>query len=127
MNVLGIAWAGTRTGRFEAMRTFLIDRLGLRPLLDLDDFSVFDLPNGDRVELLGETNPANEYFTTGPVVEFLVDDVDEACAELGAAGVEFLAPIGRDATGNAWANFRAPDGNIWGITDDPAHPLRTRP
>ena len=62
MNVLGIAWAGTRTDHFEAMRTFLIDRFGLQPSLDLDDFSVFDLPNGDRVEVFGETMPANEFF-----------------------------------------------------------------
>jgi hypothetical protein len=55
------------------------------------------------------------YFTTGPVVEFLVDDVFDAAKELEAAGVEILGTPGGDAE-QAWLHFRAPDGNVYGLT-----------
>jgi hypothetical protein len=49
------------------------------------------------------------------VPEFLVDDVSEARAELSAAGVELLGPGGGTAK-EGWLHFRAPDGNVYGVT-----------
>ncbi len=60
----------------------------------------------------------NRHFTTGPVVGFLVDNVNAAASELRARGVEILHEV-EDESGNAWVHFRAPDGNIYEFTQDP--------
>jgi hypothetical protein len=44
---------------------------------------------------------------------------------LRSAGVEILFESAVDDSGNAWALFRAPDGNIYEFTKDPASPDRT--
>lgn len=45
----------------------------------------------------------------------LVEDVFAAVAELEAAGVELLgSPQGTAEEG--WLHFRAPDGNVYGVT-----------
>jgi hypothetical protein len=68
------------------------------------------------VEVFGPSE--NKHFTTGPVVEFFTDDVAAATEELRAAGVPIISgPVfweGEDDV--AWVHFRAPDGNIYGIT-----------
>ena len=60
----------------------------------------------------------NEHFTTGPVVEFLTDDVAAATEELRTSGVPIVfGPVyweGEDDV--AWVHIRAPDGNIYGLT-----------
>ncbi len=43
-----------------------------------------------------------------------MDDVEEARAEMEAAGVEFLGPVQR-SEGAAWSHFRGPDGNVYEI------------
>jgi hypothetical protein len=45
--------------------------------------------------------------------------------ELRSAGVEILFESAVDDSGNAWVHFRAPDGNIYEFTQDPASPDRT--
>jgi len=60
------------------------------------------------------------------VVEFLVEDVDEARRTLESWGVEFLGPTGHADDGNSWAHFRAPDGNVYGLTGHPGHPSHLR-
>jgi catechol 2,3-dioxygenase-like lactoylglutathione lyase family enzyme len=77
------------------------------------------LPDGSKVEVFGPDNPINRHFTTGPVVGFLVDDVQAATAELRLAGVEILLEPEVDDSGNAWVQFRAPDGNIYEFTQGP--------
>ena len=57
-----------------------------------------------------------------PVAGFLVDDVDEARAELVRAGIAFIGPVARAEDGNAWSPFRAPDGHVYEITSRPDHP-----
>jgi hypothetical protein len=44
---------------------------------------------------------------------------------LRSAGVEILFESAVDDSGNAWVHFRAPDGNIYEFTQDPASPDRT--
>lgn len=60
----------------------------------------------------------NEHFATGPVVEFLVEDVAATTEELRAAGIPIVSgPVywnGEDDV--AWAHFRAPDANVYGLT-----------
>ncbi len=80
---------------------------------------MFKLSDGSKVEVFASDSPINRHFTTGPVAGFLVDNVQGAAAELRSAGVEILLESGVDASGNAWVHFRAPDGNIYGFTQDP--------
>jgi hypothetical protein len=57
---------------------------------------------------------------TGPVPEFLVDDIAAAIAELGAADVPMVGtPVVKDDEG--WVHFRAPDGNVYGLTAGPQY------
>ena len=77
------------------------------------------LPDGSTVEVFGSDSSINRHFTTGPVAGFLVDDVDAATAELRSAGVEILYESGVDDSGNAWVHVRAPDANIYELTQDP--------
>jgi catechol 2,3-dioxygenase-like lactoylglutathione lyase family enzyme len=70
------------------------------------------LPDGSKVKVTGPDSAINRHFTTGPVAGFLVDDLQDATAELRPAGVEILFESGVDDSGNARFHFRAPDGNL---------------
>ncbi len=117
--VKGIVWTGVRTARFDEMRAFVERLSGAVPVIDRPGFAVFNLPDGDRVEVFGPDGYA--HFDAGPVVGFLVDDVDASRRVLEAEGVEFLAPTDRSDDGNAWAHFRGPDGNVYELTSRPDH------
>jgi catechol 2,3-dioxygenase-like lactoylglutathione lyase family enzyme len=112
MQVTRIGWAGTRMDRYAAMVEFLTAVLGLPLVQQERDFAVLDLPSGDRFEVFGPSVPDNRYFTTGPVVGFVVEDLPAAVAELEQAGVELLGgQVGE--RGEGWRHFRAPDGNVY--------------
>ena len=66
-------------------------------------------------QLKAPSDQDHPHFSTGPVPEFLVDDLPAALAELRAAGVEIL---GEPQAGGSetWLHFRAPDGNVYGLT-----------
>lgn len=115
MEVRGITWMGTRSERFEETVGFFRERLGLRQVGEGPDMASFRLPDGDTVEVFGPGDEEHEFFTTGPVVGFLVDDVEDARRELEEAGLELLGPVGR-GQGMAWAHFRGPDGNVYELT-----------
>jgi catechol 2,3-dioxygenase-like lactoylglutathione lyase family enzyme len=119
MRIIKLAWVGTRTDNAEPTVAFFRDVLGLRLELEHEGFWMLQLPDGSKVEVFGPTSPINRHFTTGPVAGFLVDDVEAAAAELRSAGVELLLDPAADASGNAWVHFRAPDGNIYELTQDP--------
>ena len=83
MKVLKIGFVGTRTDRPEAMVDFFERTLALRPMHGGDDMRAFRLPDGSIAEVFGPSQ--NEHaLTTGPVVEFLVEDVAAATEELRA-------------------------------------------
>lgn len=116
MQVRKIAFVGTRTDRPEDMARFLERVLGLRPDHSGDDMWAFRLPDGGIAEVFGPSK--NDHFTTGPVAEFLVDDVIAATEELRSAGVEIVfGPERSDEAGLAWVHFRAPDGNLYGLIE----------
>ena len=116
MKLLKIGWVGTRTDRPEAMADFFGRILGMRPNHTGEDLWVFQLPDGSKAEVFGPSH--NDHFTTGPVVEFLVDDVAAVTDELRAAGVPIVfGPVRYDDEDDvAWMHFRAPDGYIYGFT-----------
>jgi len=53
------------------------------------------------------------------VAGFLVDNVQDAAAELRSAGAEILFDSPVDDSGNAWVHFRGLDGHIYEFTQDP--------
>jgi catechol 2,3-dioxygenase-like lactoylglutathione lyase family enzyme len=118
VDIIKLAWVGTRTNNFESTVDFFRDVLGLTPDSDLPGFRVLKLPDGSKVEIFGPDTEMNRHFTTGPVVGFLVDDIGAAASELRAQGIEILYAA-EDESGNGWVHFRAPDGNIYEFTQDP--------
>lgn len=121
MKVKGLVWLGTRTAHFSRMEAFCREALGMVPKILEPGFAVFDLPNGDRMEIFGEDSSYNP-FMTHPVAGFLVDDIKTARLELESRGIEFLGPIHDGDGGYAWTHFRAPDGFIYELTYFPGHP-----
>src|SRR3712207_4439545 len=95
--IRGLGWAGTRTERFAETTAFFRDVLGLRVALERPHQVVFSLPDGALVEVFGPGDAGHDHFSTGPVVGFVVEDVAAARAELEAAGVELLGPLGGEA------------------------------
>ncbi len=117
MRVRRIAWLGTRTDDARAMADFLQHTLGLALIQQGGHVWVFNLPEGGKVEVFGSGSESNKHFVTGPVAGFQVDDVAAAADELRAAGTPVLhGPIFADEDDAAWVHFRAPDGNIYELT-----------
>jgi len=123
MKVRRLGWLGTRTASFDATSRFFRDTLGLTISHEEHDFALFDLPGGthDHVEVFGpeaeDTDLEAEFYTTGPVVGFVVDDIDLARAELAAAGIELIGDItwAGSVAGYGWFHFRAPDGCVYAM------------
>ena len=115
MKVHGLVWAGIRTDRFEESVAFFRDVLGI-PMVEVGpDFAWSRRPNTSQFEIFGPADADHRHFTTGPVPEFLVEDLPAALDELRAAGVEILGePVIEGREG--WLHFRGPDGNVYGIT-----------
>src|SRR3712207_1688997 len=120
MRVRGVVWVGTRTGAFQETVSFFRDVLGIAFDHPSPDFAWSKLPDSSQLEIFGPTDPDHDHFTTGPVPEFLVDDVAEALAELRTAGVEIVGEPRIDGR-DGWLHFRAPDGNVYGLTRDPSY------
>jgi catechol 2,3-dioxygenase-like lactoylglutathione lyase family enzyme len=112
-----IAWLGVRTEHADVMVAFLQTTLGLS-LEQLDDGQwVFSLPDGSKVEVFSSASAHNEHFGAAPVAGFFVDDVAAAAEELREAGVEIIhGPVFADDGDAAWVHFRAPDGNLYELT-----------
>ena len=119
MHLVKLAWVGTRTTEPDATVAFFTRVLGLSVDMHVPGFWMMKLPDGSKVEVFGPETEMNRHFTAGPVAGFLVDDVHAATAELRAAGTEILQEPETDAWGNAWVHFRAPDGHIYELTQDP--------
>lgn len=122
MVVKAIRWVGVRTNRYEEMRAFALDVLGLEARSESADFLETVAANGDKFEIFGPRGPQPAVqFGTNPVVAgFLVDDIRAASTELAAAaGVELLGELEVMDDGYAWQHFRAPDGHVYELTCDP--------
>ena len=120
MRVLGIVWAGVRTDRFDETVAFFRDRLGVPLEVVGPSFAWSKMANSSQLEIFGPEDRDHTIFTTGPVVEFLVDDVFAAAEELRAAGVELLDPV-NGTPEEGWVHFRGPDGNVYGLTSSPSY------
>jgi catechol 2,3-dioxygenase-like lactoylglutathione lyase family enzyme len=124
MRVLGVVWAGTRTDAFVETFAFFRDVLGI-PLVELaPDFGFSRLPDSSQFEIFGPSDTEHRHFSTGPVPEFLVDDLAAALDELREHKVEILGEPHLEGR-HGWLQFRAPDGNVYGLTAAPTY-VRSR-
>ncbi len=113
--IKGITFAGVRTSALEPMRGFLAEALGFEVLHDSPGFMAFRAPNDDRFELFALDYPNHQHFTTGPVVGFEVNDIEEAVRKLTDRGIKFLSPICGSPGRTQWAHFEGPDGNVYEV------------
>lgn len=120
MRVLGVVWVGTRTDAFDETVDFFRDVLGVPMELIAPDFGWSRLPDSSQLEVFGPGDDEHRHFSTGPVPEFLVEDLAAALEELRAAGVEILGEPHVEGT-DGWLQFRAPDGNVYGLTAAPTY------
>ena len=116
IQVQGIGWVGTRTPYFDNAITFFQDVLKLPLTMQSPQFAEFTLAGGERLGISG-SKLAETAFMKGPMMEFIVTDVDEARSQLQSVGVQFIGDIHRNAaTGLAWTEFWGPDGYPYGLT-----------
>ncbi|HSC90873.1 MAG TPA: hypothetical protein VLB86_04380 [Gaiellaceae bacterium] len=108
MKLLGLVFAGSATDRRPELARFCEGVLGLVPApVPGVDADVFSLPDGSRFAVAGP----RELGETSRTIGFLVVDLDEAVAELQAAGVEVDEPAANELY--RYAHFRAPDGKLY--------------
>lgn len=115
MQILGLAWIGSSSTRFEEMSSFLRDGLGLPVEREQDGARVFAFPDGSAFEIFKPADEAHDFFEH-PVAGILVDDVAEARAHLEAQGIGFIGEIHQgvaDSWSPQWSHFRAPDGYLY--------------
>lgn len=114
MQIKGITFVGTRTGARSEMGTFVRDVLGLAPTtVDGMDAEMFALPDGSTFAVTSPDGPDDIERTIG----FLVEDIDEAAAELKASGVTVDEDIAESAT-QRYLHFRAPDGRLYELVEN---------
>jgi predicted enzyme related to lactoylglutathione lyase len=110
----------TEAARFETMRRFYRDTLGLSPRSDRSDFVSFDW-GGVRVSVGVHDRVRGESVAPLRVmINFQVDDIQGAHARLASAGVRFSRPPEREAWGGWVATFADPDGNTLQLMQLPA-------
>jgi predicted enzyme related to lactoylglutathione lyase len=120
MRVQGVSWVGVKTDQYAAMAAFFRDVIGLGAVAERDDFLVFRTPDGDQVEIFGPNgpNPVEQFAHDQVVAGLLVDDIDAAIADLRAAGVELIGEVNTSGS-YSWQHFRAPDGKVFDICNEP--------
>ncbi len=122
MKVKGIVWMGIQTERFDEMSAFLRALMGVPPPQEDAGFNLWSLPSGDLVELFAPGH--KQTFGPGPVVGFMVDDIDASRADVEAAGGEVVGGYGPNEDGYRSLHVRAPDGNVYELVHDPDHAKR---
>ncbi len=114
MKVVGLGWAATRTAKDTDMVAFLTEVMGMDAHEASPGLHVFCMPDGSYFEVFGPADERHDHFTTGPVIGFHVDDLDDAVSTLSAEGVELLGGQ-RYHSGHGWMHFRGPDGNVYEV------------
>jgi len=113
MKILGITFAGTSTDARPEMTAFVSDVLGLARLnVEGVEADLFGLPDGSQFAVAWPGGMGAGAQSLG----FVVEDLDEAIAELKAAGVE----CDDTASGNAdmrYFHFHAPDGHVYELVE----------
>ena len=117
MRVKRLGWLGTSTSRFEETVGFFRDVMGLSVVHEEPDFAMLQLPGADHdyVEVFGPGEEETAFYTTGPVVGLVVDDIVGMRAQLEVAEIELIGDIhwASSPEGYGWFHFRGPDGNVY--------------
>lgn len=120
MRVLGICFAGTSTTERERMGRFVGDVLGMAPRrVDGVEADLFQLPDGSSFAVASPGGMGESARSLG----FLVADLEEAIADLEAAGVTTDAPASNDV--ERYVHFTAPDGHLYELVE--RHVAAARP
>ena len=115
MQILGLAFAGTATDQRAEMALFVRETLGLEPVhvhVGGVAADMFELPDGSHFAV---ADPRGMGDTTRSI-GFHVETLDEAVAELRAAGVEVDEPAENDR--HRYVHFRAPDGKLYELVEE---------
>src|ERR687888_293909 len=87
MEVRRLGWLGMRTERFDEMVQLFRDVMNLPVGIEQPGRAMFQLPNGDPIDVFHTSLEEYEWFPEAPVVGFVVDDVEAgAPAHAGAGG-----------------------------------------
>ena len=108
-----ISWLGLKTNKFEEMKYFYQNLLGLPIVDEYEGFCAFKAENGDTLEIFDEQVNEYPHFTSAPVPGFQVEDIYTTKQEMETAGIEFIGGIDGDPESSLWAHFRGPDSNIY--------------
>lgn len=121
MRILGISWAGVKTSQYDQMKSVFSRILSMEPDHERDDFAVFMLPSGERIEVFGPSgpDPAEQFQNNRVEAGILVDDIDEAIGHLLSMGMELVGEKQVAENGGSWQHFRMPDGTVWEVNHDP--------
>ena len=121
MKVEGITWHAVvlEAEPFAATHKLLTETLGLSPLLEMEGWSLFGMPNGSIIDLYAPDTAAATCpwgLNDGVVFGFRVDDIHAASKELEATGYELLGDVNFiEELNYSWRHFRGPDGRVYGI------------
>jgi catechol 2,3-dioxygenase-like lactoylglutathione lyase family enzyme len=128
MIVKRISYIGMRTEHLERMTWFFRDVLGLREAMVGETFSILNLPTGafDFAEVYSPGHHDERMIpdgVQGPVVAFVVENLEPALREVKEAGLEVIGDVvwAAEAFGEpqmegvGWFFLRAPDGRVYVI------------
>ena len=124
MRVNGTHGVGVKTDSDDQMRSFFAGVAGLPADLDGTDVTIFSFPGGDKMEIVGPDagHPPGQFARNAVVASLLAEDTGAASRKLQAAGIELLGEREDGGHGYFWQHFRAPDGTVFELVADPAHP-----
>ncbi len=119
MKVKALVWMGIKTEKAAEMEQFLQNVMGLPLTRHGHDFTLFELPSGDKVEVFGPDG-TNHFAPDSIICGFQVENIHQARQELVQAGIELVGPLGEERPGGyAWQHFRGPDGKLYELAYDP--------
>jgi catechol 2,3-dioxygenase-like lactoylglutathione lyase family enzyme len=112
MKILGLVFAGTATDQRAEMVRFSAETLGLsRTEIGGVEADMFALPDGSHFAVADPRGMGD----TSRSIGFQVSDLDQAVAELRAAGVEVDEPAENDR--QRYVHFRAPDAKLYELVE----------
>lgn len=112
MRILGICFAGTSTPQRRAMAEFVSDVLGIpQHHVEGVEADLFKLPDGSSFAVAFPGGMGDSARSLG----FLVASLDDAVAELLAAGVATDASATNET--ERYVHFTAPDGQLYELVE----------
>jgi catechol 2,3-dioxygenase-like lactoylglutathione lyase family enzyme len=110
--VQSIRFVGVRTDALEAMTSLYRDLLGAEVVSLESRLGRFRAGDGTSIEVYAADDPDHDFFGSGPVVGFRVDDFPATRARMVEAGIAFVGDPQRDG-GAIWNHYIGPDGNVY--------------